>query len=374
MQLSKQLLTTLAVAGSVLLVGGHSAHALSPNSSQPRTDMVDLSSWQSTLGSSDYQKLHDAGVKAVAIKASEGTSYTSPVLQQQVQAAQNAGLAVNYYHFAHFTSVASAQAEAQNFINAVQSVTSSKNMVLVVDFEASELGRQSKATNDADLAAFDSTLNAAGYNKTDLYTMASWLGSRIDTNASNKGWIAQWPSNPTGTEYPSANAWQWASDYRFNGESQNLDVSQLNNDFYVNGDASTAVHTSPSSSTPKTTLVKVPAPAPKSSTTTPTPTPSSSSSSYSAARSNSVKLIWRASMKRHAYWTLSGARYSKHLGIKYANMKNLPHTTWYTDGHEKLYRKSSHSYAIYYHVRSGNGQHSGWIWRGYLHAGLNPNR
>ncbi len=59
-------------------------------------------------------------------------------------------------------------------------------MVLVVDFEASELGRQSKATNDADLAAFDSTLNAAGYNKTDLYTMASWLGSRIDTNDSNK--------------------------------------------------------------------------------------------------------------------------------------------------------------------------------------------
>ncbi|WP_252904442.1 hypothetical protein [Secundilactobacillus silagei] len=68
MQLSKQLLTTLAVAGSVLLVGGHSAHALSPNSSQPRTDMVDLSSWQSNLGASDYQKLHDAGVKAVAIK------------------------------------------------------------------------------------------------------------------------------------------------------------------------------------------------------------------------------------------------------------------------------------------------------------------
>ena len=257
MQLSKQLLTTLAVAGSVLLVGGHSAHALSPNSSQPRTDMVDLSSWQSNLGASDYQKLHDAGVKAVAIKASEGTSYTSPVLQQQSSAAQNAGLAVNYYHFAHFTSVASAQAEAQNFIKSVQSVTSSKNMVLVVDFEASELGRQSKATNDADLAAFDSTLNAAGYNKTDLYTMASWLGSRIDTNDSNKGWIAQWPSNPTGTEYPSANAWQWASDYRFNGESQNLDVSQLNNDFYVNGDANAAVHTSSGSSTPKTTLVKV---------------------------------------------------------------------------------------------------------------------
>ncbi|GAX08345.1 lysozyme M1 [Secundilactobacillus silagincola] len=362
MQLSKQLLTGLATAGAVLLVGARNASAtLSPSSSQPRTDMVDLSSWQSNLGASDYQKLHDAGVKAVAIKATEGTSYTSPVLQQQSQDAENASLAVNYYHFAHFTSVASAKAEAQNFINAVQSVTSSKNMVMVVDFESSELSGLSKSQNDADLAAFDGVLNAAGYNKTDLYTMSSWVGNHIDTNTNNKGWIAQWPSNPTGTEYPSANAWQWASDYRFSGESQNLDVSQLNNEFYVNGSASTAVHTSPSSSTPKTTLVKVPAPAP------------TSSSNYSAARSNSVTLVWRGSMHRHAYWTLSGARYSKHLGIKYADMKNLPHTTWYTDGHEKLYRKASHSSAIYYHVRSGNGKHSGWIWRGYLHAGVNPN-
>ncbi|WP_203648841.1 GH25 family lysozyme [Secundilactobacillus yichangensis] len=366
MQLSKQLLTSLVTAGAVFLVGAHSASAaLSPNSSQPRTDMVDLSSWQSNLGASDYQKMHDAGVKAVAIKATEGTSYKSPVLSSQTQNAQNAGLAVNYYHFAHFTSVDSAKAEAQNFINAVQSVTSSKNMVLVVDFESSELSGLSKSQNDADLAAFDSVLNAAGYNKTDLYTMASWVGSKIDTNDSNKGWIAQWPSNPTGTEYPSANAWQWASDYRFSGESQNLDVSQLNNSFYVNGNASASVPTSSSNATPKTTLVKVPAPAPAST--------SSSTSNYSAARSNSVSLVWRASMHRHAYWTLSGARYSKHLGIKYADMKNLPHTTWYTDGHEKLYRKASHNSAIYYHVRSGNGKHAGWIWRGYLHAGVNPN-
>ncbi|MTV81313.1 GH25 family lysozyme [Secundilactobacillus folii] len=362
MHITKQLFTGLVAAGALLVfTNSQTAHAsLSPNSSQPRTDMVDLSSWQSNLSASDYQNLHDAGVKAVAIKATEGTTYTSPVLQQQTQDAQDAGLSVNYYHFAHFTSVAAAKTEAQNFIKAVQAVTDSKNMVMVVDFESSELAGLSKSQNDADLAAFDSTLNAAGYNKTDLYTMASWLGDHIDTNASNQGWIAQWPANPTGTSYPNANAWQWASDYRFNGESQDLDVSQLNNDYYINGDASVSAHTSTSNSTPKTTLVKVPA-------------PTATTNTYSATRSNSVRLVWRYSMKRHAYWTLSGARYSKHLGVKYASMKNLPHTTWYTDGHEKLYRKASKSSIIYYHIRSGNGKHAGWIWRGYLHAGVNPN-
>nr|WP_263849308.1 GH25 family lysozyme [Secundilactobacillus similis] len=120
------------------------------------------------------------------------------MLAKQVQYAQNAGLAVNYYHFARFTTTAEAQAEAQTFIKAVQSVTDAKNMVMVVDFEASNFQNLSKATNNQNLAAFDETLAAAGYQKTDLYTMASWIGRYIDTNASNKGWLAQWPSNPSG--------------------------------------------------------------------------------------------------------------------------------------------------------------------------------
>ncbi len=205
MQLSKQLLTGLATAGAVLLVGARNASAtLSPSSSQPRTDMVDLSSWQSNLGASDYQKLHDAGVKAVAIKATEGTSYTSPVLQQQSQDAEDANLAVNYYHFAHFTSVASAKAEAQNFINAVQSVTSSKNMVMVVDFESSELSGLSKSQNDADLAAFDGVLNATGYNKTDLYHVQLGGQSHRHQHQQQRDWIRTVAVKSNSTEYPSA--------------------------------------------------------------------------------------------------------------------------------------------------------------------------
>lgn len=376
MKISKPLLLGALTVGTVFLGTNSSvAHAsLTPSSSQPRTDMVDLSSWQANLSSSDYQTMADAGVKAVAIKASEGTTYTNEILTKQVQYAQNAGLAVNYYHFARFTTTAEAQAEAQTFIRAVQSVTDAKNMVMVVDFEASNFQNLSKATNNQNLAAFDETLAAAGYQKTDLYTMASWIGRYIDTNASNKGWLAQWPSNPSGDAYPTANAWQWASDYRFSGESQDLDVSQLNNDFYLNGastttstpssnasTSSTSSQTSDSDAgsteTPTTTIVKVP-------TTT---------STYSKARSDSVKLIWRAKMGRHAYHTTSGARYSKHLGTRYASMSNLPNTTWYTNYHEKLYNKKKGTSAIYYHIVSGNGKHAGWIWRGYLHAGVNPN-
>lgn len=92
----------------------------------------------------------------------------------------------------------------------------------------------------------------------------------------------------------------------------------------------------------------------------------SANSQYSAARSHSVKLVWRKSMRRHALTATQGARYSKHLGIRYSNNDVTESVTWYTDAHEKLYRKAKGNSAIYYHVKSADGTLQGWIWRGYL--------
>lgn len=374
----KPIKTKLAIlgllAGGVLLGTFSTAKAaIYPSSTLPSTGMVDVSSWQGNLSAADYQTLANNGVKAVTIKATEGTYYTNPYLSQQIQYAQQAGLSVNFYHFAHFTTTAQAQSEAQAFANAVQSVTSSKDVVMVCDFESSELGSLSKAQNDANLAAFDTTLNQAGYSKTDLYTMASWLGTKIDTNAANAGWIADYPASPTGNKYPNANAWQWASDYQFPSISQNLDVSQLNNDFYLNG---SAVTSSSSSSTPAASSSSASS---SSASTSGTSTSSNTSSTgeivkvpgpsgkqYSASRSNAVKLVWRSAMGRHAYQTTDGARYSKHLGWRYGYNSDMPNVTWYTDAHEKLYKKSTGKSYIYYHIKSADGQHGGWVWRGYL--------
>lgn len=66
-------------------------------------------------------------------------------------------------------------------------------------------------------------------------------------------------------------------------------------------------------------------------------------SQYSAARSNDVKLIWRHSMGRHAYTATSGARYSEHLGTRYGYNSETAKVVWYTNAHEKLYFKDSHT-------------------------------
>lgn len=92
----------------------------------------------------------------------------------------------------------------------------------------------------------------------------------------------------------------------------------------------------------------------------------SANSQYSARRSNSVKLLWRRGMGQHTYTATRGARYSKHLGIRYSNNDVTPNVIWYTDAHEKLYDKYKKNSAIYYHVRSADRTLQGWIWRGYL--------
>lgn len=89
-------------------------------------------------------------------------------------------------------------------------------------------------------------------------------------------------------------------------------------------------------------------------------------SQYSVARSNDVKLIWRQPMGRYAYIATTGARYSEHLGTRYGNNADTAKVTWYTNAHEKLYFKDSHTYAIYYHVTNADQSLQGWIWNGYL--------
>lgn len=103
--------------------------------------------------------------------------------------------------------------------------------------------------------------------------------------------------------------------------------------------------------------------------TQPTQANASSRPTYSAKRSNRVKLVWRKSMKRHAFHTTQGALYSKHLGYKYANMSAYPKTTWYTIGHEKLHNKVKGTNLVYYQVVSANGKQTGWVYRDYLKKG-----
>lgn len=55
-----------------------------------------------------------------------------------------------------------------------------------------------------------------------------------------------------------------------------------------------------------------------------------------------------------------------HHTRKLHNLKNYPRTTWYLSQSVKMRGN------IYYHVTSGNGKTTGYVWRGYLSKGVSP--
>ena len=115
-----------------------------------------------------FQALKNTGCKGVVIKLTEGTYYTNPLARNQIANTKSHGMKVNAYHFARFTSVGGAQAEANYFLRALKSHGVGTDAVVVNDFEATH-------ASVAALNAFYGPLEAAGYKNISIYSMRSWL-------------------------------------------------------------------------------------------------------------------------------------------------------------------------------------------------------
>lgn len=205
-----------------------------------RTDMIDISGNNTTLSQSDFTSIrNNYGVKAVTVKTSEGSTYAWSGARNAIQNATNAGLYTNGYHFARFGTLAKAQSEA-NFAVAQAKVDGlGVGSVLAVDVEASIFKQNSKTVNDANIAAFNAIVQAAGY-RTDIYTSASWVGTYVDVT-DGSGWIAAYPNAVTTDRYTNYNGWQFSSKMQFTGISGHFDMTQLYTNYYTAGTDQNAV-------------------------------------------------------------------------------------------------------------------------------------
>lgn len=90
-------------------------------------------------------------------------------------------------------------------------------------------------------------------------------------------------------------------------------------------------------------------------------------SAQAKAATRVVKVQYRQVSKK-AYTVKKGTLYTTSRLKKVAHHgKNYRHTTFYRYKQGKVTR-ANHRKAIYYYVKSSNGQVKGWIWRGYLTA------
>lgn len=209
-----------------------------------RTDMVDVSNYNGDMTVANFQDMYNNyGVKAVVTKISEGTSFKDSTAANNIATAQQAGLYINGYHYAHYNSVSTAVSEADYAAQTAQSDGLPSGSVLVADVESTEQSTLSTSQNDADNQAFMNEVAKYGYRSA-IYTMGSWVGTVMTVD---NGWIASYPYDPTSANwYTVDHAWQWSSSYQFSGSYGNFDVSQLNDSFF-------ASYQSPSSTSSTTT-------------------------------------------------------------------------------------------------------------------------
>ncbi|WP_052137873.1 LysM peptidoglycan-binding domain-containing protein [Heyndrickxia ginsengihumi] len=227
-------ITVLALSFGVALPFSFNAQA----ATSPDVDFIDVSHYNSELGLplAFYQTIKSADVNSVVVKVSEGTYYVDPAASVNIANAKQAGLIVNAYHYARFTSNASAKAEADWFDKKLQLVgfDKEKDGYVVVDVEDNSLpSSPSKLTEYTN--TFINEMKSLGYNRVDVYSGSYFYNNRLQPKALSvsKPWLAAYPINPMKNQ-PTANfsngigAWQWSQSYRFIGMNEygNFDVSE----------------------------------------------------------------------------------------------------------------------------------------------------
>lgn len=231
MKLKNKLVIVGAAMMAVLFLG--------LNANAARMDMVDVSNNNGYMSTAEYTSMrNEFGVKAVTVKISEGTYFKDSYAASNIANVQAAGLYVNGYHFARYSTKKQAIAEADYAGKTAKAAGLPVGAVLATDVEAQQQSGQSKATNTANNQAFMNEIKKFGY-RSDIYTSGSWQNSVMEVR-NGSGWIAAYPYNVAGkTWYANHHSWQWSSAAHFRISYGSFDVSQLYDNYYTADQKST---------------------------------------------------------------------------------------------------------------------------------------
>lgn len=202
----------------------------SNDSSLPRKDVVDVSSYQSWMVQADFNALKSEGVKTIIVKLTEGTTYLNPYAKNQILMAKNAGLNVATYHFV--SDPTKIQYETAFYAQQAKALGLSTNIVMIEDAESPSQYYNWTAVSQV----FKDTMNKAGFKNIRYYTSQNWVSSGV-MDASILGarnlWVAQYlygkPSHQD-LKNTGYGAWQFTSQMYFQGTANlrkhNLDTSK----------------------------------------------------------------------------------------------------------------------------------------------------
>lgn len=188
---------------------------------------IDVSKYQ---GDIDWQKVADAGVQFVIIRAGYRGSVTGalvadPYFETNIRGALAAGLEVGVYFFTQAVNETEAVEEASAVISMIRGYD--VTLPIYIDSEgaggngrADGLDTESRTTV---CEAFCRTVCNAGYNA-GVYASRSWLYNNLNTAYLDdyEIWDAEWVSVPSYTGYYTM--WQYSSKGAVDGINGNVDL------------------------------------------------------------------------------------------------------------------------------------------------------
>lgn len=223
-----QLLTAAAVCGSALAAGPAADAATSITG-------PDVSSWQHPDGASiNWTKVAADGRSFAIVKATEGTTYTSPYYADDVAGARAAGLAVGSYHFARpALPLSTATDQATRFAQVVGDVRTAGTLPPVLDIE--QTGGLSAGKLILWTQQFVETVRSLTGRTPMLYSYPSFLGGSFGHTSDFTRyplWLASYsstaPTSPSG--WPAWRLWQYTSSASVPGIQGHTDLSRFAGD------------------------------------------------------------------------------------------------------------------------------------------------
>ncbi|MGW0631378.1 GH25 family lysozyme [Streptomyces sp. NPDC002758] len=186
---------------------------------------LDVSGYQ---GSVNWATVKSNGAAFAYVKATEGTTYTSPSFSQQYDGAYNAGLIRGAYHFA-LPGNSSGVAQADWFVSHGGGWSADgKTLPPALDIEYNPYGATcyglSQSAMVSWIRAFSDEVRAKTGRYPTIYTTTDWwttcTGNNSGFGATNPLWIARYSSSP-GTlpaGWTSQTIWQYADSGVFPGD------------------------------------------------------------------------------------------------------------------------------------------------------------
>lgn len=190
-------------------------------------DGVDVSNWQ---GKVSWSKVKSGGVTFAFMKASEGTTYTDPMLRANWAGAAQQGIFRGAYHFAR-PSVGSATAQARYFVNQVGSFANPGDLPPVLDLEATG-GLGATALQTWVATWLQTTEQLTGRTPIIYCSPYFWIDHLGNSTAFHHYplWIAHYTTGSplVPGSWPTWTFWQRTSSGSVNGISGSVDMNRFN--------------------------------------------------------------------------------------------------------------------------------------------------